>query len=305
MEYFMKDKISKKINSIPTGLYDLDHKLNEGFYNGNLIVLAGRPSMGKTSLALNMAFNASKFFQEKSQDIGQSCTVAFISFESLPDQLMIPFLSMMTRIDMTSLKRARVTEEEQEIVAKAIAELKAMPLKIISLEPTIEDICSKARTLKEDNNLGILFIDYLQLITLEEGLKLSREKISYITARLKRLAIELEIPIILLSHVTKTLESRQNKRPTLVDLTDSASIAQDADVVMFVHREEVYWERQEPELDSLKYDEWFARMGELHNVLELSVAKNRGGFTGEMILSFIPKYCSIEFSDRTKYKAKI
>ena len=297
----MKNTLLTKDNYISTGIYELDRKLNNGFCKGNLVVLAGRPSMAKTSFALNLAFNTCKAFQEEGNENKKPRSTGFISFESLPDQLTIRLLSMMTKINSYDLRRASIQGEEEEMaITKAISALEAMPLKITYLNPTIENICINAKTLKEDNNLGVLFIDYLQLITLEEGTKLSREKISYITARLKRLAIELEIPIILLSQVASSVESRQNKKPTLVDLPDSSSIAQDADIVMFVHREEIYLRRQEPSHDSPQYKEWADKLSAIYNLLEVSIAKHRNGITGSISLNFEDRYCLVSPLDRGK-----
>lgn len=278
-------KSSDHITGITTGYVDLDKKLS-GFHNSDLLILAGRPSMGKTAFAINLAINAAQAVKARDGGIP---SIGFFSLEMSAEQLTTRILSMQTSIDSSSLRSGRVGEEHYNKLRQEAMELSALPFFIDDTPAlTISAIRTRARRLKRKHNLGILFIDYLQLI--RGSSKSSGEnrtlEISEITQGLKALAKELGIPIIALSQLSRAVEQREDKRPMLSDLRESGSIEQDADIVMFIYREEYYMARKEPAMGTPQYSDWLEKLNRVHNLAEILVAKHRNGPIGTVQLFY-------------------
>lgn len=282
-------KSSDHITGITTGYTDLDKKLS-GFHNSDLLILAGRPSMGKTAFAINLAINACQALKNKHKD-GPPPSVGFFSLEMSSEQLTTRILSMQTSIDSSALRAGRIGEEHYNVLRKQATELGGLPLFIDDTPAlSIAAIRTRARRLKRKNNLGILFIDYLQLIrgsTKNENRVL---EVSEITQGLKALAKELNIPIIALSQLSRAVEQRDDKRPMLSDLRESGAIEQDADIVMFIYREEYYLTRKEPTAGTPQYTEWLEHLNKVHNLAEIIVAKHRNGAIGIVQLFYDGSY---------------
>ena len=283
-------KNSDHITGISTGMIDLDSKLS-GFQNSDLVIIAGRPSMGKTAFAINFAFNACKALQKKAGDTEKPPAVGFFSLEMSSEQLASRLLSMMAKVDSTNLRSGKVSEEHYNDLRKAAAELSAMPFYIDDTPAlSISAIRSRARKLKRKHNLGIIFIDYLQLLKGSSRSENRVLEITEITQGLKAIAKELNIPVIALAQLSRGVDQREDKRPILSDLRESGSIEQDADLVMFLYREEYYLRRKEPIPGDAKYNEWQASLDKVHNVAEILIAKHRNGAIGNVQLSYVDQY---------------
>lgn len=281
------------ITGISTGLMDLDNKLS-GFQNSDLVIIAGRPSMGKTAFAINFALNACKAMLKKTKEGEIPPSVGFFSLEMSSEQLASRLLSMMAKVDSSNLRSGRVNEEHYNDLRKAASELSEMPFFIDDTPAlSIAAIRARARKLKRKNNLGILFIDYLQLI--RGGGKSDNRvlEISEITQGLKAIAKELNIPVIALSQLSRAVEQREDKRPMLSDLRESGSIEQDADLVMFLYRDEYYLKRKEPAPGDPKYAEWQEKLDKAHNIADVIVAKHRNGSVGNVQLYYVDKFSSV------------
>ena len=238
------------IVGIPTGLNDLDEKLG-GLHKSDLIILAGRPSMGKTALATNIAFNASKYIlnrQEKS-------SVAFFSLEMSSEQLSTRILSEQARIKSDDIRRGKITEEEINRYIETSRNIYNLPLFIDETPAiTIAALSNRARRIKRLHGLDLVIVDYIQLMRSSTNRNEGRvQEISEITQGLKALAKELSIPVLALSQLSRAVEQRDDKLPLLADLRESGSIEQDADVVMFVYREAYYLERKQPKMGSIEH----------------------------------------------------
>ncbi|WP_417599052.1 replicative DNA helicase [Pararhodobacter oceanensis] len=276
---------------ISTGLVDIDKKLG-GLHPSDLIILAGRPSMGKTSLATNIAFNIAKAYKQGMRPDGQEGTVnggvvGFYSLEMSAEQLAARILSEASEVPSEQIRRGDMTEQEFRRFVEAAKSLEACPLYIDDTPALpISQVAARARRLKRTHGLDVLMVDYLQL--LRGSSKESRvQEVSEITQGLKAIAKELNIPVIALSQLSRAVESREDKRPQLSDLRESGSIEQDADVVMFVFREEYYVEREKPSDDKLdEMAKWQERMEKLHGKAEVIIGKQRHGPIGSVDLSF-------------------
>ena len=291
-------KTTGHVTGISTGLIDLDHKLS-GFQNSDLVIVAGRPSMGKTAFAINFAFNACKALKEKSKKDEKPLSVGFFSLEMSSEQLATRLLSMITRIDSTQLRNGKVNEEHYNQLRKSAAELADMSFFIDDTPAlSIAAIRTRARKLKRKHNLGIIFIDYLQLIRASGTANNRVLEVSEITQGLKALAKELNIPVIALSQLSRAVEQREDKRPMLSDLRESGSIEQDADLVMFLYREEYYLKRKEPSPSDPKYLEWQEELNKAHNRAEILVAKHRNGAVGNVQLFYEDKYSTVKNLER-------
>ncbi|MFN4191417.1 MAG: replicative DNA helicase [Tabrizicola sp.] len=276
---------------ISTGLIDLDKKLG-GLHPSDLLILAGRPSMGKTSLATNIAFNIAKAHRRGRLPDGtegsvEGGVVGFFSLEMSAEQLAARILSEAAEVPSEQIRRGDMTEAEFRRFVEAAKALEACPLYIDDTPALpISQVAARARRLKRTHGLDVLIIDYLQL--LKGSSKDNRvQEVSEITQGLKAIAKELNIPVIALSQLSRQVESRDDKRPQLSDLRESGSIEQDADVVMFVFREEYYREREKPgdhELD--KMAQWQALMESVHGKAEVIIGKQRHGPIGTVELSF-------------------
>ncbi|MCG7629435.1 replicative DNA helicase [Phormidium sp. CCY1219] len=275
---------------ISTGLDDLDKQLG-GLHPSDLLILAGRPSMGKTSLATNIAFNVAKAYkrgikQDGSEGAVDGGVVGFFSLEMSAEQLAGRILAEASEISSHKIRQGDMTEEEFRRFVQAAKDLESCPL-FIDDTPAIpiSQLAARARRLKRTHGLDLLVIDYLQLC---RGMSDNRvNEIAEISMGMKAIAKELNIPVVALSQLSRQVESREDKRPQLSDLRESGSIEQDADVVMFVFREEYYKEREKPgdhELD--KMEEWKQAMERLHAKAEVIVGKQRHGPIGTVELAF-------------------
>lgn len=286
-------KTTDHISGISTGLADLDNKLS-GFHNSDLVIIAGRPSMGKTAFAINFAINSCKALTRRSGAGEPPKSVAFFSLEMSAEQLASRLLSMITKIDSNALRNGKINEEHYNDLRKAAAELSDMPIFIDDTPAlSISALRTRARKLKRKNNLGIIFVDYLQLLRGSAGSESRVLEISEITQGLKAIAKELNVPVIALSQLSRAVEQREDKRPMLSDLRESGSIEQDADVVMFLFREEYYLARKEPPPSDPKYLEWQEKLDKVHNIAEVIIAKHRNGAVGNVQVYYVDKYSTI------------
>ena len=291
------------LSGITTGLTQLNNQIG-GLHPSDLVILAGRPAMGKTALATNIAFNAAKRWADDIQagrdmDRSKGSVVCFYSLEMSADQLAARILSDRANlhyqgpdpIQSHAMRQGKLTEEQFQAIARASIELEDMPLFIDDTPAlTIAALRTRARRLKRQHNLGLVVVDYLQLLrgsgkgTASEN---RVQEISEITRGLKGLAKELHVPVIALSQLSRLVEQRENKRPMLSDLRESGSIEQDADMVMFVFREEYYKEKEEPSMSDVeKHAQWQAEMANLYGKAEVIVGKQRHGPVGTVKLAF-------------------
>ncbi|MGR3615180.1 MAG: replicative DNA helicase [Paracoccaceae bacterium] len=279
---------------VSTGLIDLDKKLG-GLHPSDLLILAGRPSMGKTSLATNIAFNVAKAYKRGQKPDGSEGAidggvVGFYSLEMSAEQLAGRILAEASEISSHKIRQGDMTEAEFRRFVEAAKSLESCPLFIDDTPALpISQLAARARRLKRTHGLDLLVIDYLQLC---RGMSDNRvNEIAEISMGMKAIAKELQIPVIALSQLSRQVENRDDKRPQLSDLRESGSIEQDADVVMFVFREEYYKEREKPgdnELDRM--EEWKAAMESLHGKAEVIIGKQRHGPIGTVELSFTAEF---------------
>ncbi|MEL7260159.1 MAG: DnaB-like helicase C-terminal domain-containing protein, partial [Pseudomonadota bacterium] len=275
---------------ISTGLTDLDKKLG-GLHPSDLLILAGRPSMGKTSLATNVAFNIAKAYKKGLKPDGsegaiEGGVVGFFSLEMSAEQLAARILSEAAEVPSEQIRRGDMTEAEFRRFVDAAKALEACPLYIDDTPSIpIAQLAARARRLKRTHGLDMLIVDYIQLV---RGTSDNRvQEIGEISMGLKAIAKELNIPVIGLSQLSRQVESREDKRPQLSDLRESGSIEQDADVVMFVFREEYYKEREKPgDHDLEAMAKWQEEMERLHGRAEVIIGKQRHGPIGSIDLSF-------------------
>lgn len=297
------------LSGISTGLVDMDNQLG-GFHRSDLIILAGRPSMGKTSLATNIAFHMAKNFKEEKTETGVSkaangARVGFFSLEMSSEQLATRILAEQSTVPSHKIRRGDITVEEYERVRDSADEITHIPLHIDDTGGiSIGQLAARARRLKRMSGLDIIVVDYLQLLTGGKAMKASDgrvQEVSAITQGLKAIAKELDIPVLALAQLSRQVEQRDDKRPQLSDLRESGSIEQDADVVMFVFREEYYKARAEPSEGTEEHMQWQEEMGRLHGKAEVIVGKQRHGPIGTIKLSFnanITKFGNLMPDDR-------
>ncbi len=283
-----------KYSGIVSGFGDLDNMLG-GLQNSDLIILAGRPSMGKTALATNIAFNAAKYFSQE-EDKG---SVVMFSLEMSAEQIGLRILAEQSKIPSDKLRKGELNEKDSLDLQNTYQEINNLNFFFDdSPNLTVSELRSKLRRYKNNYNIKLVLIDYLQLIKPESNRDNRVNELSEITRNLKQLAKEFDLPIISLSQLSRQVENRDDKRPLLSDLRESGSIEQDADVVMFIYRESYYLQRNEPtrgadetqESYQKKHDSWKDRNEEVFNKAELIVAKQRNGPTGKIELYFDDKY---------------
>ncbi|MDJ1007223.1 MAG: replicative DNA helicase [Paracoccaceae bacterium] len=281
---------------ISTGLVDIDKKLG-GLHKSDLLILAGRPSMGKTSLATNIAFNIAKAYRKGKLPDGTEGAVGggvvgFFSLEMSAEQLAARVLSEAAEVPSEQIRRGDMTETEFRRFVDAAKTLEACPLFIDDTAALpISQLAARARRLKREHGLDVLIVDYLQLVRPASAKDSRVNEVSEITQGLKSIAKELDIPVIALSQLSRQVESREDKRPQLSDLRESGSIEQDADVVMFVFREEYYKEREKPgDHDLEAMAKWQEEMEKLHGRAELVIGKQRHGPIGTVDLSFEARF---------------
>lgn len=277
------------VTGTTTGLRDLDQKLG-GLHNSDLLIIAARPSMGKTSLAVNIAFNAAKAFADTGGKEG--AITGFFSLEMSSDQLATRILADQSGISGDAIRKGDIKEADFRRFIEASQKLSQIPLYIDDTPAlSISAVRTRARRLKRQHGLGLIVVDYLQLLRgtgSRQGVENRVLEVSEITRGLKAIAKELAIPVIALSQLSRAVEQREDKRPMLSDLRESGSIEQDSDVVMFIYRNEYYLSRAEPERkpgeDESKfndrYEQWQQMLGESANVAEIIIAKQRHGPIG-------------------------
>ena len=277
---------------VSTGLIDMDKKLG-GLHRSDLLILAGRPSMGKTSLATNIAFNIAKSYKrgalpDGSEGAVDGGVVGFYSLEMSAEQLAARILSEAAEVPSDQIRRGDMTETEFRRFVDAAKALESCPLYIDDTPALpISQLAARARRLKRTHGLDVLIVDYLQLVRPATAKDSRVNEVSEITQGLKAIAKELDIPVIALSQLSRQVENREDKRPQLSDLRESGSIEQDADVVMFVFREEYYAEREKPSDEKLdEIAAWQQRMERLHGRAEIIIGKQRHGPIGNVELSF-------------------
>ena len=275
------------IVGVPTGLTDLDARLG-GMHKQDLIIIAGRPSMGKTALATNIAFHAAKNIEKK----GTKSTVAFFSLEMSSEQLSTRILSEQSKIRSNDIRRGKVSEKEFEQFIETSKNIFELPLYIDETPAvTIATISNRSRRIKRLFGLELIVIDYIQLMKSSRKMEFNRvQEISEITQGLKALAKELNVPVLALSQLSRQVEHRDDKKPQLADLRESGSIEQDADVVMFIFREAYYLERKEPTLGSIEHAEWQQKMNEISSLADIMISKQRHGPTGNVKVEFEAMY---------------
>lgn len=286
-------KSDRKLVGITTGFKALNDRLG-GFNKSDLIILAGRPSMGKTALATTMGF---KIAFERLMNKGNGGVVAFFSLEMSSEQLVSRLLSQESMVPSEKIRRGDVKPEELARIQARVRQLNSIPLFIDDTPAmTVSSLRRKARKLQRKEGLDLIIIDYLQLMQGESarGMDNRVQEISEITRGLKRLAKELDVPIIALSQLSRAVESRDDKRPQLADLRESGSIEQDADIVMFVYREEYYMRRRQPLEGSPEHREWYNKIQEIQNIAEVIVAKQRHGPVGTEKLYFGEAYTKFD-----------
>ena len=271
------------IVGVPTGLTDLDSRLG-GMHKQDLIIIAGRPSMGKTALATNIAFHAAKNIEKKEA----KSTVAFFSLEMSSEQLSTRILSEQSKIRSNDIRRGKVSEKEFEQFIETSKNIFELPLYIDETPAiTIAAISNRSRRIKRLFGLELIVVDYIQLMKSSGKKEYNRvQEISEITQGLKALAKELDVPVLALSQLSRAVEQRDDKKPQLADLRESGSIEQDADVVMFVYRESYYLERKEPTLGSVEHAEWQQKMDEISHLADIMISKQRHGPTGNVKVEF-------------------
>ena len=276
-------KNEEGIVGVPTGLKDLDDRLG-GLHQSDLIIIAGRPSMGKTALATNIAFYAAK----KLQDNGKKSSIAFFSLEMSSEQLSTRILAEQSRIKSNDIRRGKISDEQFDKFIETSKNISELPLYIDETPAiSIAAMSNRARRIKRLFGLEMIVVDYIQLMKGTFNNKDGRvQEISEITQGLKAIAKELSVPVVALSQLSRAVEQRDDKKPQLSDLRESGSIEQDADVVMFVYREAYYLERKEPRPATIEHAEWQAKMNEVSNLAEIIIGKQRHGPTGNVMLEF-------------------
>ena len=291
------------LSGYSTGLTGLNTKMG-GLHRSDLIILAGRPAMGKSALATNIAFHVAT-----TTKTGETAApVAFFSLEMSAEQLGTRILSERARIDSNSIRQGQLSSEEFDRLIEASDALSTAPFFIDDTPSlSVSQVASRARRMKRTTGLGLIVIDYLQLLMPQLGVRPENrvQEISNISRALKAMAKELDVPVVALSQLSRAVEQREDKRPNLADLRESGSIEQDADVVLFVYRDEYYLAKKEPEREAheteekfnLRYDLYRERLEKAHNKAEVIIGKQRHGPTGLIELHF--EKSLTKFSDLT------
>ena len=282
------------LSGFTTGLESLNAKIG-GLHKSDLIIIAGRPGMGKSSLGTNIAFAAAQRFIRDVEDgidaeKSAGAPVALFSLEMSADQLATRILAEQSGISSENLRMGKISQQEFRQLARAAAELQNLPLYIDDTPGlTIAAVRTRARRLKRQKGVGAIVVDYLQLLQ-GSGKGSSADnrvqEISEISRGLKQLAKELNVPVIALSQLSRAVEQREDKRPQLSDLRESGSIEQDADIVLFIYREDYYLAAKQPDEDHPDFAAWQEEMGRAYGRAEVIVAKQRHGATGKVRLKF-------------------
>jgi replicative DNA helicase len=288
-EAFKRDR---KLSGIATGLTDLDRMMG-GLQSSDLVIVAGRPGMGKTALATNIAFNAARAYASERQPDGtlkrlDGGIVGFFSLEMSAEQLATRVIAEQSGVPSYKIRRGEIRDDEFGRLADAAREMERVPFYIDQTGGiSIAQLTARARRLKRQKGLDILIVDYLQLLSASSKKGENRvQELTEITTGLKALAKELSVPIIALSQLSRQVEQRDDKRPQLSDLRESGSIEQDADVVLFVFREEYYLKNKEPRAGTEEHFKWQTEMEQVHGRAEVIIGKQRHGPTGTVTLHF-------------------
>ena len=296
------------VTGVPTGLRDLDKHLG-GLQGSELLILAARPSMGKTALATNVAFNAARAYKEEKGEDGKTvrkdgAVVAFFSLEMSAEELATRILAEQSGVSSHRIRRGEVSGDDFSKFVQVSQELNYLPLYIDdSADLNIAALRSRSRRLHRQHGLSLIIIDYVQLLRPAPGQRPENrvQELSEITRSLKALAKELEVPVVALAQLSRKVEEREDKRPQLADLRESGSIEQDADVVMFIFREQYYLERQEPPPNTEKWAQWSEDMERAYNTADVIVAKQRHGPVGSVKLHFEPELTRFSDLAQTDY----
>ncbi|MBL8599340.1 MAG: replicative DNA helicase [Devosia sp.] len=296
------------LSGAATGLHDLD-RLMGGLQKSDLIILAARPAMGKTSLATNIAFHVARSWKgdvtpdghRKTIDGGQ---VGFFSLEMSAEQLATRILAEQAEISSADIRRGNIHESQFSRLVDVSNMLSSIPLYIDDTGGlAVSQLAARARRLKRQKGLDLIIIDYVQLLS-GSSRKASENRVqelTEITTTLKALAKELEVPIIALSQLSRQVENRDDKHPQLSDLRESGSIEQDADVVLFVYREEYYLKNKEPKEGTPEHMKWMEEMEAVHGRAEVIIGKQRHGPTGTVQLSFEAQFTRFGNLARDQY----
>jgi len=292
-------KNEEGIVGVPTGLRDLDDRLG-GLHNSDLVIIAGRPGMGKTALATNIAFHAA----QKLQESGRKSSIAFFSLEMSSEQLSTRILAEQSRIKSNDIRRGKISDEQFDKFIETSKNISELPLYIDETPAiSIAAMSNRARRIKRLFGLDMIVVDYIQLMSgsLNNRNDGRVQEISQITQGLKAIAKELSIPVIALSQLSRQVEQRDNHKPLLSDLRESGSIEQDADVVMFVYRESYYLENKEPQAATVEHAEWQAKMNEISTLAQIIIAKQRHGPTGNIEVEFEAMFTKFKDKDTQSY----
>ena len=282
------------LSGLATGFSDLDHRMG-GLQPSDLIIVAGRPSMGKTALATNIAYHVAKSYKpgEETENALDGAVVGFFSLEMSAEQLATRIISEQAYIPSERIRRGRIDSDEFDRIVEVSQELQSLPLYIDQTGGiSVAQLAARARRLKRQRGIGLIVVDYLQLLSgssrrASEG---RVQEVTEITTSLKALAKELHVPVLAVSQLSRQVEQREDKRPQLADLRESGSIEQDADVVMFVFREEYYVERRQPRENTEEHRTWQEEMNMVTGKAEVIIGKQRHGPTGTVMLQFTPEY---------------
>ncbi|MHA6692006.1 replicative DNA helicase [Devosia sp. A449] len=296
------------LSGISTGLDDMDRQMG-GLQRSDLIVLAGRPAMGKTSLVTNIAFNIAKAYANEVQADGHNKTtnggiVGFFSLEMSSEQLATRILAEQAEISSSDIRRGRIHDSQFSKLVDVSNMMSKLPLYIDDTGGiSVAQLAARARRLKRQKGLDCVIVDYLQLLSGSSKASSQNrvQELTEITTTLKALAKELEVPVIALSQLSRQVENRDDKHPQLSDLRESGSIEQDADVVLFVYREEYYLKNKEPKEGTPEHMTWQGEMEQVHGKAEVIIAKQRHGPTGTVQLSFEAQFTRFGNLARAEY----
>ena len=282
------------LSGLATGLTDLDQRMG-GLQPSDLVIVAGRPAMGKTALATNIAYHVARSYRRDpdSPKPLDGAIVGFFSLEMSAEQLATRIISEQSFIPSERIRSGRIESDEFDRIVEVCQELQNLPLYIDQTGGiTVAQLAARARRLKRQRDVGLIVVDYLQLLSgssrrAAEG---RVQEVTEITTGLKALAKELHVPVLAVSQLSRQVENREDKRPQLADLRESGSIEQDADVVLFVFREEYYVERRQPRENTEEHKQWQTEMEMVTGKAEVIIGKQRHGPTGTVRLQFTPEY---------------